>query len=294
MHATGAGRPSRGQANAFVKEQAATKPTVNKFVTIATKPGSYFGMTPEAVDLHRLLTDSCEDLIVESNRRLGEGQRVGCLGATLEQFYVTFVKAGSTAREEFTDSSRVPTMRLFTSVSELREAIQEDAGYRTVTHMACLSNVIVALFEALFDGENCSFYTHKGNLTANTLHEPENRRNIGLLAGSYYSADDIWLFIFSNMAPVEEKWSVGPLLDRSFIQRGFDEGYCIRKLMASKNQWFILMQRNDQLCSTRQSILYTMTTTLDFEMRMWENGFVITSCCGNLPAGASPSAAAAH
>ena len=283
--ACGSDRPRRVETHNFVKEKS--RPNLYNWVNIAVNPDRFFGFKATATDVNRLLTDSAEDAFSFINDGFRKRQRVGCLGASAQQFYITLLKKGSTTRE---DIDCEPSAFLFRCWDEVQRAFRSEQNCRTFTHLASLGDNIVAVAEPLYPGEECKLFNHTGNLTANTLHEPMGRRSMGLLAGTYFAKEKRWIFVFSNKAPIEEKWSVGPVLDRSFIQRGFDEGYCIRKILASPTQWFNLMQRNDLICAARQSILYTMTSTIDFELRMWENKFVMMSASGNVPRKESQSA----
>ena len=267
---------------AFTREHAVppAQPDQYQWVVVATKPGPYFGLTTKTFDAHRLTTSSAKDMKEEFENRKGHKQRLGTLGANQSEWYATFTVGPPSRVDEHGHVDQV--MEICSSYEELRSIWIQHSGKRTVTQLASLGDELIAVFEPMHIGERCNLFWHNGKLSAQTLHEPKNRQDMGLVSATYFKPEDKWVMVFSDSAPVEEKWSVGPNLDRNFIQRGYDNDFCVRLIMCSDSQWLILMQKTEELKDVKQSILYSKSKPTDFEMNMWKDHYIMTNSAGNM------------
>ena len=87
------------------------------------------------------------------------------------------------------------------------------------------------------------------------------------------------VFDFSTHAAWTQQ--VGPNLDRASIKRGYDSNFCVRLIACGNNQRLIMMQKTEELKDANQSILYSNSKPTDFEMKMWEDHYVMTGSAGN-------------
>eukprot|EP00117_Sycon_ciliatum_P032109 scpid79105/ scgid24972/ len=260
------------------------------WVLVATVPGVYFRKSADIEDTHRVMTQSVDDLKARIQSRSALGERIGVIGANGSQWYATFNLADDPCRvgvgasaSGVKDEDFDQLFMVFTTYEQLQEAWKDRSGKMTITQLASVGNKIGALFQPMLPKERCNLFWHKGELTATTLMEPKNRANMGLVTATYFSLEDKWVMVFSDQAPTAEKWSVGPELDRNFVQKGFRDGFFLRHIVAGPGQWLALMQKGSHMSDAKQSVTCLKSNPKDFELKWWREKYVITCAAGNFP-----------
>lgn len=239
--------------------------------TQVTKPClNYFSYTQDA---GRACRGTYEDLRTEFKKRWDQGQKIGIIGATTDEWYMTFVRGG-------VRRGGAQTVKLFHSYDALVKAWEEDKG--VITQLAARAGQILAIFEPLHRGEQAGLFSVRGgSLDATDLRDAKDRNNRNIIAATYFEKENRWIFVLSTFESCTEKWRVDDTLNRAFIKDNLDAGFIVTTIVASPSKWFILMQKSAVTQSMHQTLHLTHSNPNEFETEKWKEHFVITAATGN-------------
>lgn len=223
-------------------------------------------------DSGRSTASKYDDLKPKFKQRWDEGQKVATIGATVDRFYMTFVKGG---RRRGGQQSMVCCY----NYDQLLESWREKKD-QTITQIASRGGEIIALFEPMHSGEKSMLRNIRGKLSASEVKGADNGDK-DVTAATYFEKENRWIFVMSSFETSNEKWQVGPVLSKKFIKSNLDDGYLVRVIVAGGGQWFVMMQKTSQTVSIGQTVHYLFSATDKAEEEAWEAHHNLTCATGN-------------